>query len=449
MVSQNLKSTINRLYEELQSYPSLSKEQNDILSEKIRLEFHYNTNHIEGNTLTYGETKLYFLFDQLEGGHTMREYEEMGASDVAYKLVQELAADKERPITEAFIKNLNEVLLVRPYWKDAETPDGQLTKRQILVGDYKKHPNHVRLANGEIFRYANPDEVPFKMQELLDWYKEAETSGEYTPYELAAILHHRFVLIHPFDDGNGRISRLLVNYVLLKHNYPPVIIKSADKTNYLRALNQADVGNIAAFCEYVGEQLIWSLELCIKAANNESLDEEDDWKKKLTLLDRELAGNKEIKQKKTDDVTLGLIKENILLVMADLYEGMSVYNNYFLKITPYYESNLAIPHFLARSAADYEHIKNNFEKYTSSIYLLLHFSDFTKNHTKTFSFSIRVIFIFEDYSYKIIIEDKLIYTKLYHEKLEVAEVKKLINICGESVLNMINSKLKSVNNNNQ
>lgn len=446
MVSQNLKSTINRLYEELQSYPPLSKEQSDILSEKIRLEFHYNTNHIEGNTLTYGETKLYFLFDQLEGGHTMREYEEMGASDVAYKLVQELAADKQRPLTEAFIKNLNEVLLVRPYWKDAETPDGQLTKRQILVGDYKKHPNHVRLANGEIFRYANPDEVQFKMQELLDWYREAETSGEYTPYELAAILHHRFVLIHPFDDGNGRISRLLVNYVLLKHNYPPVIIKSADKTNYLRALNQADVGNIAAFCEYVGEQLVWSLELCIKAAKNEPLDEEDDWKKKLVLLDRELANKKEIKQKKTDDVILNLIKENILPVMVDIYEGMSIYDKYFLNITPYYEGPRIVPQTLTRSSTDYETIKSHFGHYTKSIYLLIHFSDFTKNDIRTFSISIRIIFIFEDYMYNVIIEDNLIFTKLYHENLEKNEVKKLVSICGDTVLNMINDKLKSVNN---
>src|SRR6476620_8792037 len=97
------------------------------LDNKFRLEFNYNSNHIEGNTLTYGETELYLIFDKTTGDHEGREYEEMHASDVALKLIQEYAADRERPLTETFIRDLNKKLLVRPYWTNAITPGGQNT----------------------------------------------------------------------------------------------------------------------------------------------------------------------------------------------------------------------------------------------------------------------------------------------------------------------------------
>ena len=80
-----------------------------------------------------------------------------------------------------------------------------------------------------------------------------------------------------------------MNYVLLKHDLPPVIIKSTDKKNYLFALNQADTGNLNAFIEYIAEQLKYSLELSIKAARGEKIDEPEDFDKKILLLKRRLG----------------------------------------------------------------------------------------------------------------------------------------------------------------
>ena len=277
---------IDQLSATYHSLLPMSPENQRRWDKKVRLEFNYNSNHIEGNTLTYGETELLLFFDETHGSHPMREYEEMKAHDVAFQKIKEWAADTETPLTEQDIKNLNQIILVQPFWKDAITPDGQPTRRQITVGNYKTQPNSVRLPNGELFEYTAPQEVPIQMQALMEWYRDEQTALH--PVTLAAMFHYKFVRIHPFDDGNGRVSRLLMNYVLLAHKLPPVVIKSSDKQNYLHALRLADTGQYEAFIRYIAEQVVSSLEMAIKAAKGESIEEPDDLDKEIALLTRQL-----------------------------------------------------------------------------------------------------------------------------------------------------------------
>lgn len=328
---EQLLEKIDRLKAEYDALLPLAPERQKALEKKFRLEFNFNSNHIEGNTLTYGETELLLYFDDTKGHHTMREYEEMKAHDVAYQLIRQWANDP-RPMSEVEIKNLNETLLVRPFWKDAITPDGQPTRRQILVGEYKQQPNSVRLANGEIFEYTSPLETPAKMQELVEWYRKQEKSNKFHPLLVAALFHYRFVCIHPFDDGNGRVSRLLMNYVLLKQGYPPVVIKSADKNNYLRALNAADTGDTDSFVRYVGEQLIWSLELSIKAAKGESIEEPDDLDKEIALLQRELNSKGKLEQSRTTENIKRAFEEGIIDVIQSIEGKLTKLNDYFFRI---------------------------------------------------------------------------------------------------------------------
>ena len=303
---------IAQLQQALNSLQPLQQEHQRKLDEKFRLEFNYNSNHLEGNTLTYSETKLLLIFEGTNGNHTARELDEMRGSDVAFKMIQELASEKERPLTEQFIKDLNEVLLVRPFWKDAITPDGQPTRRQIKVGEYKEFPNSVRLENGEMFDYASPIDTPILMSELIEWYRKEEESKELNPVVLAALLHYKYVCIHPFDDGNGRISRLLMNYVLFKNNLPPIVIKSDDKRNYLMALNRADSGDLESFTKYIAEQLVWSLEISIKAAKGESIDEPGDLDKKINLLKKKLdVSNDEVKVTKSKEAIRKVVTNNL------------------------------------------------------------------------------------------------------------------------------------------
>ena len=228
---QTIFNRIGDLVNEIKTLPSINDDNSRKLNKKFRLEFNYNSNHLEGNTLTYSETELLLFFDKTDGSHELRELEEMKAHDVAYKIIQDWAKDNEHPLTETYIKQLNEIILVRPFWKESETLYGQATRRQIKVGQYKEYPNSVRLQNGEMFEYASPTDTPIKMNELIQWYNTEIEKDELHPITLAALLHYKFVLIHPFDDGNGRISRLLMNYVLIKKNYPQLLLKLPKKRN--------------------------------------------------------------------------------------------------------------------------------------------------------------------------------------------------------------------------
>ena len=234
---QEVLEKIQRLKTELDELLPMAKESKDILWEKFRLEWNYNSNHIEGNTMTYGQTILLLkLGDEFKAqNNSLKDVNEMRAHDTAIYVLRDWAREKSRNLTEKDIRELNQIILVKDYWADAQTQQGQPTRRLIKVGEYKEQPNHVKLKSGEIFRYAEPNEVSAKMNELVTWYNSNQDNEH--PLLVAAYLHYKFVIIHPFDDGNGKVSRLLMNYHLMKKGYPPLIVKSSDKSNYLYALN--------------------------------------------------------------------------------------------------------------------------------------------------------------------------------------------------------------------
>lgn len=316
---------IDKLKEEVDTLSPLNVEYEKRLQKKFRLEFNYNSNHIEGNTLTYGQTQLLLLYDKSSGDASVSDIEEMKAHDLALFQIEEMAKDDERPLTETFIKELNQLILVKSYWKDAKTHDGVPTRKKILIGDYKSTPNSVELKNGEIHEYASPEETPSKMHDLMEWYNN--NKSQVHAVVLAAEFHYRFVCIHPFDDGNGRGARLIMNYILLKNGFPPVIIKSADKENYLTALQKADIGDRDAIIIYIAQQMIWSLELKIKAAKGEDLQELGDLEKEIELLKREKLTKSTIY--KTPKVSYELIKYFNSTVWPSLSKILKNFDDFF------------------------------------------------------------------------------------------------------------------------
>lgn len=464
---QNTLDKVDELMVELQSLQPLNHETKMRLEQKFRLEFNYNSNHLEGNTLTYSETQLLLIFDDTKGNHSMREYEEMKAHDVAFHLVEEWAKDKEQPLTEQSIKNLNKTIQVRPFWKNAITPDGQDTRRLIKVGDYKEQPNSVRLPNGEIFEYASPTETPILMSELIDWYRSEEKGLH--PITLAAMLHYKFVRIHPFDDGNGRVSRLLMNYVLLKNGFPPVIIKSKDKDNYLRALHQADIGDYEPFIDYIAEQLLWSLDISIKAAKGESIEEDEDLDKKLMLLKKEVDAEdneNEIKER----LTFGTLHEALSTWGYRLFTELAIttakFNDFYDKPEHHislilersgpfiqFEKELSFELFEAELA------KNEKDKkmQESEIRFQTSFGVYKKGGLNSFGCVYSILVKFEEYHYEVFVgyfdyesqkqNTKSYIKKLLHKPLLVEEIKEINKQWGETLLNHFEYFRKKLNNN--
>lgn len=286
-------ANIDALKKEWDSLQPVAPEHERRLWQKLRLEWNYHSNHIEGNTLTYGETVLLLLHGQTHGNHTLREYEEMKAHDVGIEHLRNLAADKGRLITPVDIRDLNKIILKEPFWKPTQTPDGQPSRAQVIPGEYKTLPNSVLTATGELFEYAPPMEVPARMQALVDWLGEALADPNQNILTIAAKLHHDFVLIHPFDDGNGRVARLLVNYLFLRDGYPPIIVPTERKTDYLTALRLADAGDLVPLGEFFGKQLERTLNLAIRAGKGESIEELSDVEKQVTLFVRGAQARKE------------------------------------------------------------------------------------------------------------------------------------------------------------
>ena len=333
---------IESLFKEWQSLQPVKEEYQQRLDQKFMLEFNYNSNHIEGSTLTYGQTEMLLMFGKVVDEANMKDLEEMKASNVGLKMVKEMALDKEQPLTEYFIRTLHKTLLREDYTVYKQLPNGSTTSYIVHAGQYKTRPNSVITPTGERFEYASPEETPALMTDLIQWYNQAEKEGSMTPIELATLFHYRYIRIHPFEDGNGRISRLIMNYILYRHGFPMIVVKSKDKSNYLTALNKCDVAvgpvpsdgahaelsQIKPFVEYMSKCLERALEISIKGAKGESIEEADDWKKNLKTKYRDRIN----KPERTVDAANKILKDGYIQLLKNIDKELSEFYSIFTSV---------------------------------------------------------------------------------------------------------------------
>lgn len=322
---------VDVLKKQVDSLRPLPKEIEDRVLQKLRLEWNYHSNAIEGNQLSYGETVAFIMEGITAKGKTLKDHLDIKGHDEAIKYLLDIVKNADYVLNEADIRNLHQLLLKENYFVDAQTPSGEKTRKEIKIGQYKSSPNHVLTATGETHYYASPEQVPMRMGDLMDWYKEAKENKSVHPVVLATLFHHEFTAIHPFDDGNGRMGRLLLNLMLLQNGYPPIVVKQNDKLNYYQVLRQADAGEMVPINEYMSTLVEHSLNIYIKAANGESIEEEDDIDKEIALFKKGLS--EDIIKYKNDSIYIEkAIKETIVPFFNMLFLKLNKFDDLFVEI---------------------------------------------------------------------------------------------------------------------
>ncbi|MBI2578335.1 MAG: Fic family protein [Candidatus Aenigmarchaeota archaeon] len=189
----------------------------DIL-DRFTANFTYDSNAIEGNSLTLKDVAIVMFEKETVPGKPLREIYETRNS----RAVVELIMRRKLGITQKDIIRMHRILM-----RDIDTRTG-----------YKRIPNVIFRAEREV-PTTPPEDVEKEMGKLIEWYNN---SGLH-PLEKAAIFHGRFEKIHPFEDGNGRVGRFLINVILVNSGYPPLIIRKTSRRAYMSALTAFDNGH--------------------------------------------------------------------------------------------------------------------------------------------------------------------------------------------------------------
>lgn len=229
------------------------------LEEQLTLEWIYNSNAIEGSTLTLRETQLILETGLTVGGKSLREHFEVINHQEAIDYVRGFV-ETAGQITPFHVRQIHKLVLTQV---DDES-----------AGQYRN--TAVRIA-GASHMPPEPWQVPGAMSAWEAWLRNAETTLH--PVELAALAHHRLVAIHPFVDGNGRTARLVMNLLLMGYGYPPAIILRINRQQYYRVLARADEGNPTPLVNFVGRAVERSLTLYLEACTPRpsAPDAGDDW----------------------------------------------------------------------------------------------------------------------------------------------------------------------------
>ncbi len=223
------------------------------LREKLALDWTYNSNAIEGNTLTLRETKVVIEDGITIGKKSLREHFEAINHHDAIHFVDELVS-KDEDINEWNIRNINQLIMKNV---DNSIAGAYRTENVLITGAGFTPPDHLHLKE--------------EMAKLIDWYKS--DAQNLHPIDRAAQLHTRFVEIHPFKDGNGRTARLLLNLELMRWGYPVTIILREDRLEYFEAIEKSCLErDYNDFTRMVARYVARSLDLYLEVVTGKKPD---------------------------------------------------------------------------------------------------------------------------------------------------------------------------------
>ncbi len=428
--------TINALKAEIDGSKPISKEIEDKVFQKLKLDWNYNSNAIEGNKLNYGETVAFLMHGITAKGKTLKDHLDIKGHNEAINFLLSLVKE-DRDISESDIRGLHKMILVEEYDSNAKTLDGQQTNKRVKLGVYKTTPNSVETRTGEMHYYASPEETPALMADLMNWYNENKTNNEIHPLVLASLFHFKFVAIHPFDDGNGRLARILMNLILLRNNLPVVVVKNEDKQNYYGVLAQADSNQFIPLTEYMSDLLQHSLNLYLKGIKGESIEEESDIDKEIALLKKSMNSNVFDRKEKNKNEVQKRLNDSIIPLIISVNNKVNQVKDFFYKRL----------YILNEEDSDYgfgseyyslESLENKlfslvFEN--KKTYFKFRIALLELKTDEKVSIDIDIWIYFEKYQYELRCNNVI--SKYYNEKISQEEVNTFVNAIMKDILKQI------------
>ena len=237
IISDSLLINIEKKKKKLDSLRPLPKDAVKRIIEDIRLRHTYHSDAIEGNTLTLQETKLVLEEGITIGGKPLKDHIEAKNDAEAFDLMIELV-DSKKKISQEIIQHIHN-FVTKGILKN---PGQYRTENVTITGTKIRPPNYLKII------------------ELMDEYIQNIEKLKLQTIKKAAFIHHEFVRIHPFIDGNGRVARLITNFYLMKNGFPPIVTQKEDRKKYYRSLNKADKGNLSDFAMFIARLVNESLQ---------------------------------------------------------------------------------------------------------------------------------------------------------------------------------------------
>ena len=257
-----LKKGLNKMVEIFKEFLNKERPLNDGILRKLqnnlRTEFIYNSNAIEGNTLTLRETDIILQFGITVKGKSLKEHNEVKGQEYALDFLNEVLK-KEEPLSIRLIREFHALIL-------NDDKDNR--------GRFKQENNTILGAKFQTTPFYHVEE---KLQELIDNFNESDKNL----IEKVAKFHNDFEMVHPFNDGNGRTGRLLMNLELMKNGYPITIIKNEDRDDYYQALEIASIDkNYIPLTEFIKRSIENTFWIYYKHFNEETKEKFENYLKK-------------------------------------------------------------------------------------------------------------------------------------------------------------------------
>lgn len=314
---------IDHLKKQIEDYGPIEGQILRKINYKLRLEWNYTSNSMEGNTLTVEETRGVMMNNITVTDKPLKDVLEVKGHDKVISDILKIGKG-ELNISESRIREIHKGIM---YEDDIVLKD--------KIGKWKTQENYITNYKSERYDFVAAADVAEKMHQLINWLNsekekiDRKAKDAISPVLVAFKFHLEYLTIHPFYDGNGRTARILTNLILIAYGFPPIYIKAKEKEAYYRYIAdvQAYGGSPDLFYEFMADRLIRSMQLILDAMEGKDIEEEEDVLKDLELLKKRVL-SEEVVTKSPALVYKHYLEAEKNLIPA-LKESLNRFNDFF------------------------------------------------------------------------------------------------------------------------